>query len=81
MPTSVGVPAPSMLFAEQEAALLEGLDRIHAAGVLRGDVNPRNVVLPHAGSNSGRPLWIDFECATLSSSPVREGSSGAVSVP
>ncbi len=48
-------------FADQDAAVLEGLSRIHGAGVLHGDPELRNVLLPDASSTSGRPVWVDFE--------------------
>jgi tRNA A-37 threonylcarbamoyl transferase component Bud32 len=55
--------------AEQEAAVLEGLDRLHKAGVLHGDPSPANVLLPDASSTSGQPVWIDFERASTLTSP------------
>ncbi len=41
--------------------MLEGLARIHRAGVLHGDPQLGNVLLPDANSESGRPVWVDFE--------------------
>ena len=47
---------------------MEGLQRIHAAGVLHNDLRPTNVVLPRDTAGSGaswQPLWIDFSHSQL----------------
>ena len=69
-------------FTEQEllavmTPVLEGLERVHAAGVLHRDIKPSNILIR---GNDGRPVLIDFGAAkqaaakyTKSQAPYTEG--------
>ena len=42
---------------------MEGLKRIHAAGVLHGNIRTSKVVL--RDDSEGQPMWVGFSCAEL----------------
>lgn len=63
---------------EHGFALARATSRLHAAGVIHGDLTPRNVVMVDANSEAGggRPVILDFGIASLASdeSPAGAGT-------
>eukprot|EP00877_Chromochloris_zofingiensis_P013422 jgi/Chrzof1/8333/Cz03g06160.t1 len=62
----LGAPVEVLeLSAHDEAQILHSLQKIHAKGVLHGDISPGNLLAPRAGSNAG-VRFVDFSHGQIS---------------